>query len=264
MNEIEDWYDNVYNEWTRLDRHKVEYEITRRYMDQYIVGNNLEIFDIGGGPGRYAIYLAMKGHDVTLLDLSGNHIKIAQEKAQELGVSLAGYIKGNALELEAIDKKYDVILLMGPLYHLLKESDRKKAVEGALALLKPGGIIIAAFISKYAPMLDCYSRLELDGYDNGVEELLHYLEDGENKEGDGTGFTTAYFTGIDEARDFMNEFGLKELAFAGVENILSSKEQELMALPEEEFNKWLNLGFALSQDKNLLGMSHHFLYIGRK
>jgi len=70
MNEVESWYDNAYEEWNRLERHKVEFDITKKFLDQYIVGDNLEIFDIGGGPGRYALYLAEKGHKLTLLDLS--------------------------------------------------------------------------------------------------------------------------------------------------------------------------------------------------
>lgn len=43
MNKIEAWYDNEYEEWTRLDRHKIEFEITKRYLDEYIVGEGLEI-----------------------------------------------------------------------------------------------------------------------------------------------------------------------------------------------------------------------------
>lgn len=50
MNEIEDWYDNKYDEWSRLDRHRIEFEITKRYLDQYITGDELEIFDIDGSP----------------------------------------------------------------------------------------------------------------------------------------------------------------------------------------------------------------------
>ncbi len=43
---------------------------------------------------------------------------------------------------------------MGPLYHLIEETDRKAAIKGALRLLKPNGIIFASFISNYAPIQD--------------------------------------------------------------------------------------------------------------
>lgn len=263
MNEIENWYDNEYEEWNRLDRHKIEFEITKRYLDKYITKPESKIFDIGGGPGRYSIYLAQQGHKVTLLDLSGKNIEIAKEKSKEAGAALEGYIKGNALKLaEYEEASFDVILLMGPLYHLVKEADRRKALEGALRLLKEGGLLIAAFISQYAPIQDSFAYLTFEGYEGEVEELLHYLKNGENK--DGAGFITAYFTSVEEAKGLMQEYHLEELAFAGVENILGCKEQEILKCSEEEQKKWMELGLALAEDEKLYGTSQHFLYIGKK
>jgi SAM-dependent methyltransferase len=259
MKEVELWYDEKYDEWERLGRHKVEFDITKRYLDEYLTGKNLEIFDIGGGPGRYSIYLAEKGHRVSLLDLSNRNIDVAKEKSAEKGILLEDYIHGNALELDKYEQKYDVVLLMGPLYHLIKESDRRAALEGALKLLKPNGIIVASFISNYAPIQDYLKGVHPI---ESVDELLGYLKSGENQ-GDG-GFTTAYFTDYKEAKDLMNSFGLTEIAFAGVENILGSKEVEINALEENEYTKWLELSYQLSQDENLMGTSEHFLYIGRK
>ncbi len=259
MKEIESWYDEKYDEWERLERHKIEFDITKRYMDEYIIGENLEIFDIGGGAGRYSIYLAEKGHRVSLLDLSKRNIEVAKEKSAERGISLEAYIHGNALELDKYEQKYDVILLMGPLYHLINESDRRAAVDGALRLLKPNGIIIASFISNYAPIQDYLKGVYPI---ESVDELLVYLENGVNQ-GD-KGFTIAYFTDYKEAKDLMNSFGLTEIVFASVENILGSKEKEINMLEESEYRKWLEIGYQLSQDENLMGTSEHFLYIGRK
>lgn len=259
MNKIEHWYDKEYDEWERLDRHKIEFDITKRYLDEYIRGENLEIFDIGGGPGRYSIYLAEKGHKVSLLDLSKRNIEVAKEKSAEIGILLEAYIHGNALKLEKYEQKYDVILLMGPLYHLINESDRKAAVEGALRLLKPNGIIVASFISSYAPIQDYLKSLyPIDS----IDELLGYLKDGTNEED--KGFTTAYFTSHEEAKDLMNSFGLTEIIFAAVENILGCKEKEINMLEKCEYRKWLEICYKLSQDENLIGTSEHFLYIGRK
>ncbi|GFN37005.1 hypothetical protein TXYLGN1_27920 [Tepidimicrobium xylanilyticum] len=99
--------------------------------------------------------MAEKGHKVTLLDLSRRNIEVAKEKSAERGILLEDYVHGNALELEEYEpEKYDVILLMGPLYQLIDEKDRKAAIEGALRLLKPNGIIFASFISNYAPIQD--------------------------------------------------------------------------------------------------------------
>lgn len=259
MNNIEEWYDEKYDEWDRLNRHRIEFDITKRYLDEYIVGENLQIFDIGGGPGRYSIYLAEKGHKVSLLDLSSRNIQVAREKSAERNIELEAYIHGNALELEDCEDKYDVILLMGPLYHLIEEADRRKSLAQALRLLKPNGIIFASFISNYAPILDHLKGL----YTIETEdELLGYLDDGKSS-GD-KGFTTAYFSSHKEAKDLMDSFGVTELAFAGVENILVSKENEINALETSQYNKWLEICYRLSKDENLFGTSEHYLYIGRK
>lgn len=259
MKEIEQWYDTKYDEWKRLENHKIEFDITKRFLDEYIGEENLEIFDIGGGPGRYSIYLTEKGHKVTLLDLSKRNLEVAKEKSMESGITLEGYIHGNALELGEFEQRYDVVLLMGPLYHLVKESDRRKAVEQALNLLKPGGLIVASFISSYAPLLDYLSGVyPIESTNN----LLRYLKNGINNVSEG--FTTAYFTDYKEAKNLMKSFGLTELLFAGVENILGSKEKEINMLEEAEYRKWLEIGYQLSTDENVIGTSHHFLYIGQK
>ncbi len=259
MNKVEEWYDEKYDEWLRLEDRKVEFDISKRYLDDFIKGDNLEIFDIGGGPGRYAMYLAEKGHKVSLLDLSKKNIEVAKEKSSEKGIILEDYIHGNALELGNYKQIYDVVLLMGPLYHLIDEADRRTCIEGALKLLKPNGLIVASFISNYAPLQDCLKNLyPIDSSD----DLLSYLNDGINSADDG--FTTAYFTNPNEARNLMNSFGIKELTFAGVENILNSKEKEINMLDENQYEKWINICYKLSQDENLLGTSEHLLYIGRK
>lgn len=261
--EIERFYDDEYDEWNRLAYHITEFEVTKRYLDQYITEHK-KILDVGGGPGRYSIYLTQKGHEVTLLDLSGKNIRQAVEHALEAGVHLDSCIHGDALRLsEYLYKKeqFDVVLLMGPLYHLIQEEDRKRALSEALEMLKPGGLLIAAFISTYAAIHDFASQL----YDFGdIGNLLHYLEDGRNHEEDAVGFTTSYFSSEEEARCLMEQAGVKELAFAGVENILCGRENRLLALEPQQRKKWLELAWRLSGDKKLLGMSEHFLYIGEK
>ena len=243
MNEIERFYDEEYEEWERLAWHLPEFEVTRRYMQQYLATPQ-KVLDIGGGPGRYSIFLAQQGHEVTLLDLSGKNIRQAIEKAKEAGVHLDSCIHGNALWLSEYfykEEQYDAVLLMGPLYHLLQEEDRKKALAEALRVLKPGGLMIASFISNYAPLQDYASRLK--DLEDG-ERLLRYLEDGRNEKEDAVEFTTSYFCSAREARDFMAEAGLTQLVFAGVENILSGKEEQLHRLSEEQREKVAGSGVA--------------------
>ncbi len=131
------YYDTqVEIEWQRIDG-RPEFILTCRYLDRYIASGDT-VLDIGGGPGRYATYLAGKGCDVTLLDLSPANVQFAKAKAKELRLPLQA-LQGDARTADtAVQGLYDHVLLMGPLYHLQTEQDRKQAVEASLRLLKPG------------------------------------------------------------------------------------------------------------------------------
>jgi S-adenosylmethionine-dependent methyltransferase len=258
INQVENYYEE-YDEWNRLDRHKVEFEITKKIMDKHIPENS-RILDIGGGPGRYSIYLASKGHKVVLLDLMKKHVEIAKEKAFEYNVEFEGLIQGSALELPKYNLgEFDVILLMGPLYHLTNLTDREKVLRDTLSLLKPGGLLIASFISVYAPIIEIlkYSPVEIKEPD----QVLKYLENGKNSEEEG--FTAAYFIKPLEAKNFMNRFNLKELGFAGVEGFSSFVEQRINELPHNEFEKCLEVIYRLSEDPHTFASCAHYLYVGK-
>ncbi len=256
---VEAFYEE-YDEWARLDRHRVEFEITKRYLSRYITKSS-RILDIGGGPGRYSIYLTQAGHRVVLLDLTKKHIEIANQKAQEFGVELEVALHGSALALDSYNLgEFDVVLIMGPLYHLTSHEDRVKVVEDTLKRLKPGGIIFASFISAYAPAVDLIKAYPEDLKD--PHQLLKYLENGTNKANEG--FTDAYFMKPQEARGFMQGFGLTELAFVGVEGLAATVESRLNQLPQEAFEKWIDVLYQLSQDEHLFGSCEHYLYIGKR
>jgi ubiquinone/menaquinone biosynthesis C-methylase UbiE len=109
------------------------------------------VLDCGGGPGHYAIELAGRGYEVILFDLSAGSLRLAQEKAAQAGVALAGCEQGTATDLSRFpDDAFDAVLLMGPLYHLLEEEDRLQALVEARRALKPGGFLFTAFITRYA------------------------------------------------------------------------------------------------------------------
>ncbi len=125
---VKEFYDkSVVVEWERLQRHQFEFELTIRYINRYVKPGD-KVLDIGGGPGRYSLHLAAKGCDVTLFDLSSANVEFAKEQANAQGVSFKAFV-GDAREVDSlISEQYDHILLMGPLYHLLQESDRVKAL----------------------------------------------------------------------------------------------------------------------------------------
>jgi len=247
-------------EWARLERHPVEFAITRKFIDRYVKHGD-RVLDIGGGPGRYSFYLAEKGCDVTLFDLSDENVKFASERAVEQGLNIKT-VCGDACEVDKlVNGQFDHVLLMGPLYHLPNEADRVKTVNAALGLLKPGGVLFSAFISSYASVWDSmasYPNIVLD--EISQEFFNHMLNDTDFS---GVGFTQNHFIRPTGVAEFMAKFPLEKLHIAGCESILALRTQELMKEPPEVFQKWLEFAFEVCEREEFLGMSHHLLHVGR-
>jgi SAM-dependent methyltransferase len=110
------------------------------------------IADIGGGPGRYALWLASLGYQVEHRDLMPLHVSQLQTDAAEVpGIRTA---VGDARALDLPDASADAVLLLGPLYHLSGRADRIAAVREAARILRPGGPLFAAAISRWATRID--------------------------------------------------------------------------------------------------------------
>ncbi|MFW6029208.1 MAG: class I SAM-dependent methyltransferase [Halanaerobiales bacterium] len=265
MSEVEKHYDrNPENEWQRLERHRIEFDITKRYLGEYIK-NTSKILDVGGGPGRYSIHLARQRHEVTLLDLSSGNIHLAREKARDANVNIRDYIHANALELsEKVVGEFDVVLCMGPLYHLIEVRDRIKVIDECIKKLKKGGLFFAAFISAFAPIIDFIKNYP-EEIINFKPNLLKYLEDGRNiVSEENPGFTDAYFIKPDEIEDFMDNFDLEKKIITGLEGLPAQSEAKINSLSEEAYQGWLDLVYQTSRNPLTWASSEHFLYIGKK
>ena len=262
MSSINDYYNVLYDEWGRLDRHRLELEITKRVLDEYIPEKS-DILDVGGGPGRYSIYLAQKGHDVTLFDLSKKLVEQAAANAQKHGVTLRQTICGSVLELDAHlpDSYYDAVLCMGPMYHLLEEEERKEAVRQCLARLKPGGVLIVSFISVFAPIFDLMCRCPEEINEN-KDWLLNNFTDGRNS--DITGFTQAYFIDPADILPFFSEFQIQKLRLIAQEGLGMPLEGRLMQQPDDKFREWVDLLYMIADHEAVYGACNHLLYVGRK
>ena len=83
--------------------------------------------DLGGGAGVYTVPLAKKGYQVTLADLSERLIEQAKEKVRAESIENVVADVVNAIDLSQYpDNMFDIVLVLGPFYHLTEESERQK------------------------------------------------------------------------------------------------------------------------------------------
>jgi 2-polyprenyl-3-methyl-5-hydroxy-6-metoxy-1,4-benzoquinol methylase len=129
------------------------------------------IADVGAGPGTYSIWLAQLGHRVVARDLLPEHVEQLRSDARDHGLLIEAEV-GDARELNLADASVDAVLLLGPLYHLITRAARVQCLREAVRVVRPGGIVAAAAISRWAMLLDGVLRLRIGEGDPAFPALL--------------------------------------------------------------------------------------------
>ncbi len=263
MNEVQRFYDeHAWEEWERLDRHRTEFAVTMRTLEEHLPLPPARVLDAGGGPGRYAIELSRRGYEVVLFDLSQGCLELAREKAREAGVELAGCERGDVRDLSRFaDGSFDAVLLLGPLYHLLEEGERRRAIREARRVLKTGGPIFASFITRYAP-IRWAAKHEPDWIVERRERLERLLTSGALPARP-SGFTDAYFAHPAEILPLMESEGFRTLELIACEGVVSMIEERVNELEGELWEAWVELNWRLGKDPSVHGAAEHLLYVGR-
>ena len=252
----------------RLARGPGALELVRvqQLLERHLPAPRAVIADVGAGPGRYAVWLAERGHDVHLVDPVPLHIAQARELARVRGnVSLASAEIGDARQLSLPDASVDAVLLLGPLYHLPERADRLDALAEARRVCRSGGTVIAAAISRFASTLDGLrgGYLEDDAF---AAVAAQDRRDGQhrNPTSDAAYFTTAYFHRPEELADECQAAGLVHEATLAVEGagwLLPDLDARLADARRREV--LLDAIAALEAEPTLLGVSAHLLTVAR-
>jgi S-adenosylmethionine-dependent methyltransferase len=263
--EIENYYNRgVQNEWTRMDRRPIEFELTKLHIESLLIPKS-RIADVGSGPGRYAIHFAKRGHKLSIVDLSKMNIERAKMEAVAQGVTFENCFHLSATKLNGLaTETYDAVLCLGPLYHLTSERDRCKAINECTRILKPYGILFAAFVSPYAHALSIIARNKLEKITSVVDEFEYILKNGRNHNPELLDFTHAWYPVPSEIRNFMERFGLKTEKIACLEPLGWVNSDGIQKLSEIERAAWYKYLCKISTDPSIIGASQHILYCGRK
>ena len=256
MNEIINYYNN-YDEDGRLKRksHMPEYLLTMRYIEKYLKPN-YKIIEIGAGTGRYSIDLADMGYDVTAVELVPHNIKIMKSKVKAKH-NIKIY-EGNACDLSFIaDNTYDIVLLLGPMYHLFTDEDKHKAMSEALRVAKTGGIVYSAYCNNDTCMYKMFYKKRILSYlDNGLIEDDYHAKSSPNE------IFELYRKS--DINNLMKDFNVTRLHFVGVDMLSYLYNNKLDRLSKREFEEYMKFLSTICEREDLVGFSEHMLDIFRK
>jgi ubiquinone/menaquinone biosynthesis C-methylase UbiE len=252
-------------ELERLEKHcPVEFAITCRYLRRYTPIGSV-VADVGVGVGHYAELLARMHCLVSLVDVSQNLLKAAHERliAAGLGDRVSSVHRASASRLDCLaSSHFDLLLMLGPFYHLRDPAERAEAVKEARRILKPGGILFAAGVNRLAYLRDLF-RENAQGILSRKEFHKRFLVDGKLDPEHAPPIGYAHLTTVAEFRAlFAGAF--EELVLAGTDSFTTVWQGKLVDLPAEAKEAWLDLVEETGRSPEGLGQSDHFLFIGRK
>jgi len=231
---VREYYEGeVEQEWERLGRAypRLELVSTLRLADEFFPPEG-RIADIGGGPGRYAIELLRRGYRVTLIDLSEAAVAFARDKLAELDVEPEGLHAADARHLPMLeDAAFDAALCLGPMYHLVDPSERRRALEEVHRILKPGAPAIIGFINPWGVLRGGLTEFP-DQYSD--EPLIRQLLSTWTQVGPQAAFTEAAFLTPPQALAELRDAGFAVECRAGVEGFAGGVRNEVMRMAEED------------------------------
>jgi ubiquinone/menaquinone biosynthesis C-methylase UbiE len=264
--EISNYYARA-KEANRLTQgeNRLEHYRTQELLSHYLPKAPAAIYDIGGGAGVYALWLAGQGYEVHLLDAMPLHIEQAQGATKELSITLKDAVVGDARHLPYPASSADAVLLLGPLYHLTEREDRLQTLREAARVLKPNGLLFAVSINRFASTFDgLFNEFYGDATLLAITE--RDLQDGQHRNPEGKEFfTTSFFHHPYELRNEVVEAGFRLEALLGIEGP-GYWLQNFDAMWDDPVKRdWiLHVARKLESEETLLGMSAHLMAVGRK
>ena len=252
---------NFYNEDcaedTRLESQhgQVEFLTTIKYIEEYLKPET-KILEIGAGTGRYSLYYANKGYDVTAIEYVRHNVDILKSKIKDNMNIVAE--QGDAVDLSRFENNtFDVTLVLGPLYHLYEDKDINKAIEEAIRVTKKDGIIAIAYLTSDSIMIDWSLMGDhlINGYPNDFDDnfkMTRYPQ----------GVFAPFY--ISEFKNIMSKFNVELLHNVATDGFTHHVKDKIDSLSKEEFEVWMRYHLSTCEREDLQGYSNHMLYICKK
>ena len=258
LNALTEFYSNYDEEGRLLSKHgSVEYLTTMRYIGMYLKPG-MRILEIGAATGRYSHALARMGYRVDAVELVQHNIdlfKANTKPGEDITIT-----QGNAKDLHFLrDNSYDLVLLLGPMYHLFTVEEQKQALSEALRVTKPGGILMAAYCGNDATMVQyCFGRGMLK--EKRYQELVNPVSF--KASSDPAELFELYRK--EDIDALMEGFRTQRLHYVGTDMATNYMRSCIDEMDEALFDLYLKYHFVICERSDMVGVSHHILDIHRK
>jgi SAM-dependent methyltransferase len=248
--------------WARLEGLR-----TRELLARFLPAPPAVVLDVGRATGSYALPLARDGYEVHLIDPWEPHVEAATAGSRaQAETPLASIAVGDARELPFGEASVDAVLLFGPLYHLPVAEDRARALSEARRVLRSGGVLLAAGISRFASTFDgvLFGMITDPEFEAMVQGDLR---DGVHRNPDPVGrpewFTLAYFHLPHELREELQAAGLADVEILAVEGPGSFRDLRASLDDSGSREALLRAIRRVENEPTIMGASAHVLAIGR-
>ena len=113
------------------------------------------LLDVGAGLGESSVYFALRGAEVTALDLSPGMVDCAIALGRAHGVDLQGVVQsGEQLDVPA--EHFDIVYVANTIHHV---TDKEALFRQIHRALKPGGRFFSYDPLGYNPVIEVYRRM---------------------------------------------------------------------------------------------------------
>lgn len=251
---------------------RLEFEHTVAALEDALPAGG-RVLDAGGGPGRYSLWLAERGHDVVHCDLTPELVALAREKTAEAGVADAVDVShGDVRRLPFEDDAFDAVCsLGGVLSHVLDERERESAVAELRRVARPGAPVAVSVIGRLGGVRRALATLaESDGPDPASSEVLeHYARTGDYTEAvverfdAPAGWAENHAFRVAELEGLLETAGLQSERVVALEGVTAGLHDELESPPEHVADAARAIASEYRDDRAAADVSEHFLVVAR-
>lgn len=206
------------------------------------------------------------GYEVYLADLSEDLINQAKEQNESKINKIKSCDVVNAIDLSIYkDSEFDVVLLFGPLYHLLEESERKQCLNDVNRVLKNNGTVFASFIPYLSGSIAIIDRYFRHPEQVNKENLDEVFKTGKFNNMVDNGFQEGYYPTSKEIEELFNNCNFEKIDIKSIRGIGYEKEDNIYSITDKQvFDKIMELIEQTSNNKEIIEMRGHAMYIGKR